>query len=187
VVRSTNPRPHLEITADQKLPAPPSAEIASTGGAVIVATTQGEVRSFAARDLSPIGKWTLEAPRAAGPVAAGGHVFVADASGNVLAFGPDGKRLWQVKLRDAVAPGAPAVKNGVVGFLTRTGGLEGRALTDGSSRGSISLGVLPTGGVLDIGADRVVPTGRGTIRALKPNLADAVNTGNDKTSTGARP
>ena len=185
VIRAGQPRPHLEITADVKLATPLAAELASTGGSIIVLTTDGEVRAFAARDLGPVGKWKLEAPHAAGPIAAGGHAFVADSAGNVLAFGHDGKLLWKVKLGDVMAPGAPAVKDGVVWFLTRSGGLEGRSLADGSAKGKVALGVLPTGGVIDVGTDRYVPSGRGTIRALRSDLA--ATAGPEKAADGAKP
>ncbi|MDX2039145.1 MAG: PQQ-binding-like beta-propeller repeat protein [Isosphaeraceae bacterium] len=170
VILAPQPRPHLEITADQKLPATPAGELASTGGAVIVATSAGEIRSYSASDLAPVGKWTLEAPPAAGPISTGGYAFVADAAGNVLAFGADGNRLWQVKLRDPMAPVAPALQDGAVWFSTRTGGLEGRSLADGSARASMSLGVLPTAGVIDLGPLRLVPAGRGTLRRVVPEV-----------------
>ena len=52
---------------DQRIIADP----ASTGNAVIVATADRHVRALAARDLSPVGSWPLDAPLAGRPIGIG--------------------------------------------------------------------------------------------------------------------
>ena len=59
----------------------------STGSAVIVATADRRVRSLAARDLSPVGSWELDAPLADRLVGSGEGCFVMDRAGGVMAFG----------------------------------------------------------------------------------------------------
>ncbi len=66
-----------ETTLDQRIIADP----ASTGGAVIVATADGKVRALAARDLSPVGSWPLEAPLAGRPYQTKDGCFVMDRGG----------------------------------------------------------------------------------------------------------
>ena len=44
------------------------ADPASTGNAVIVVTADRRVRALAARDLSPVGSWALDAPLAGPPI-----------------------------------------------------------------------------------------------------------------------
>ena len=51
---------------------PLAAAPVSTGGAVVVATSDNKVRSLSARDLSAVGMWTLDNPLAVQPAAIGG-------------------------------------------------------------------------------------------------------------------
>jgi len=164
VVRS--PRPRLVATAEVKLDKPLAADPASTGQAVLVATADGRVRSLASRDLGPQGSWPLEAPRLLGPSVVADHAFVADAAGNVVAFAPDGRRLWSARLREGLPAGPPALRDGSAWFLGRDGTAERLALADGSSRGVVKLRCLPTGGPLAAGPGLVAPTGLGTLRLI---------------------
>ena len=165
LTRADNPRPRLVVSGEASLGQSLVARPASTGRAVLFATSDGKVRALAARDLSPATTVDLPAPRSSGPVAVGDHAFVADAAGDVFAFGPDGQRRWQARLR-AAANDPPAVRGGTAWFLTRSGSLESRALTDGATSERLSLGGLPAGAPLVAGGRLVVPTGLGSIRAV---------------------
>ncbi|MBX6313440.1 MAG: PQQ-binding-like beta-propeller repeat protein, partial [Isosphaeraceae bacterium] len=159
------PVPRLVSPIDPAdLGSPLAAPPASTGEAVLAVTEDGKVRILAARDLSPSGAIPLEAPLRLGPYADAGHAFVADAAGHVLAFGPDGQKLWAIELRDGPPVGAPAVGGDTVWFLGHDGSLERRSLADGSALDRIALDLIPTGGPLPVGPDLVVPVGRGTVR-----------------------
>ena len=143
------------------------ADPATTAEAVIVATVDGKVRALAARDLSAIGAWTLDAPRALGPVGLGGNAVVIDAAGNVLAFGPDGQKLWTAGLKSAPPLGPPLLKDDALWFLSRDGALERRSMTDGSFLDRVDLGVMPTSGMNTDGPDMLVPAAPGTYRTLQ--------------------
>jgi outer membrane protein assembly factor BamB len=138
---------------------------ASTGNAVIVATADGRVRSLAARDLSPVGSWALDAPLAGQPMGIGETCFVTDRSGGIMAFSRDGQRTWSIKLDSAVI-GAPVVLDQSVWFLTRGGKLHVCGLAGGEKRESLALNVLPSGGLLMAGRQEIVPAGKGTIRPV---------------------
>ena len=55
LTRPTDPRPRLVVTAEVNLGKGLRAAPAATGGAVVLATDDGQVRALAARDLSPLG------------------------------------------------------------------------------------------------------------------------------------
>ena len=118
---------------------------ASTGGAVIVATADGRVRALAARDLSPVGSWPLDAPLAGRPIGIGETCFVMDRAGGVMAFGRNGQRTWSIKLDSAVV-GAPVVVDQLVWFLTRGGKLHVLALSDRPERERWSWASCPAAG-----------------------------------------
>ena len=150
-----------ERLLDRRIVAAP----ASTGNAVIVATADGRVRSLAARDLSPVGSWALDAPLAAEPMGVGQTCFVMDRSGGIMAFSRDGQRAWSIKLDSAVI-GAPVVLDQSVWFLTLGGRLHVRGLASGEQRESLALNALPGGGLLMAGRQEIVPAGKGTIRPV---------------------
>ncbi len=135
LIRASDPRPRLIVSAETSLGGELAADPVATTSAVIVVTAENRVRAFAARDLSAIGAWNLDAPLAAPPAMTGGRVFLADSAGNLLAIGEDGQRAWSSKLSgkgDALAQiGAPAIHEGAVWLLTRDGTLHGRKLADG--------------------------------------------------------
>ncbi len=160
-----NPRPRLVVTAEASLGKPIVSELASTGGAVQVATSDGKIRSLSARDLSAASMVDLTSPRTRGPVAAGGHAFVSDAAGDVIVFAADGRRLWSTKLQSPMSD-APAVFKGAAWFLTRSGSIESRNLADGSWVEQLRLGFLPAGPPLACGTTLVVPSGLGSFRAI---------------------
>ena len=126
-----------ERVLDQRIIADP----ASTGDAVIVATADRHVRALAARDLSPVGSWALDAPLAGPPIGIGETCFVMDRAGGVMAFSRDGQRTWSIKLDSAVV-GAPVVVDQSVWFLTRGGKLHVRDLSNGREREQIGAGQL---------------------------------------------
>jgi outer membrane protein assembly factor BamB len=168
VVRATlktAPVPRLVAEAERVLEERIIADPASTGRAVIIATADGHVRSLAARDLSPVGSWKLDAPLTRAPLGIGDHVLVMDRAGNVLAFGPDGQRIWSIKLDSAVI-GEPLVRDQLIWFVTRGGKLHVRSLVDGQPREQLDLGTLPAGGLVMAGKEELVPAARGTIRPV---------------------
>jgi len=166
------PVPRLVVEAEKLLEKGIVADPATTGGAVIVATADQRVRVLSARDLSPVGAWPLEAPLLASPVTAGERCFVFDSAGGILALGPNGRRLWSIKL-DAAVAGPPLIQDELVWLLDREGHLHARSLADGAAREQLELGVLPAGGLLQVGPEAIVPVARGTVQliALHPGLA----------------
>jgi outer membrane protein assembly factor BamB len=159
------PVPRLLVEAERTLDEPIIADPASTGSAVIVATADRRVRALAARDLSPVGSWGLDAPLATRPVRVQDGCFVMDRSGGVLSFGRDGQRAWSINLGAEVV-GEPMVAAGAVWLVTKDGMLHVRSRSDGAERERRSLGVLPSSGPLWVGTAPLVPAGRGTIRPL---------------------
>ncbi|MEO6811986.1 MAG: PQQ-binding-like beta-propeller repeat protein, partial [Isosphaeraceae bacterium] len=149
------------------LGSPLAADPASTGDALVLATVDGKIRVLAGRDLSPSGAYTLDAGRRFGPVGDAGFVFVGDADGRLLAFGPDGKKLWTADLADSLPAGPPAVKDGAAWFLGLDGSLHRLDLNDGSPLERVDLDLLPAGGPLTIGSALALPIARGTLR-LRP-------------------
>jgi hypothetical protein len=167
-------RPRLVAAAEVTLDEPVVSDPASTGAAVLLATADGRIRALAGRDLSPAGAWTPDAPRALGPTTvAVGLAVVADTSGAVLGFGPDGRRLWSIRLGDAPLAGPPAVAEGSLWLLDRAGRLWRRALADGAAQDRIDLDELPAGPPRVVGPDLVVPVARGTFRVLRRPPAGA--------------
>ena len=165
LVKADNPRPRLVVSGEASLGQPLDAKPASTGGAVLLATADGKVRSLAARDLSPATTVDLPSPRSVGPIAVGDHAIGDDSAGDVFAFGPDGQRHWQARLRAATNE-PPAVRGGAAWFLTRSGSIESRALADGATSERIDLASLPAGAPLVAGGRLIVPTGLGSLRAV---------------------
>jgi outer membrane protein assembly factor BamB len=161
----TEPVPRLGVEAEALLDKAIIADPASTGGAVIVATSDQKVRALSARDLSPVGAWPLDAPLVGDPMAVDGHGFVFDGAGGVLALGRDGRRLWSIKLGE-VAMGTPVIQGGSVWLLDQAGRLHRRALADGSAREHLDLGILPVGGMIRIGPRTLVPVARGTVQPV---------------------
>lgn len=157
-----------EATLDQRIIADP----VSTGGAVIVATADGKVRALAARDLSPVGSWPLAAPLASRPYPTKDGCLVMDRAGGVIAFGRDGQRTWTINLPTEVV-GIPLVKDQSITFLTADGSLHVRARADGAPLDQKPLGVLPSGGLLELGDQLLIADARGTIRLVSPGPEDS--------------
>lgn len=167
LVREPEPRPRLVASAEVRLDHPPVADPASTGAAVLVACDDGTVRSLAARDLSPQGSWPLDGAAAVvGPVAVGGMGFAVDGRGGVLAFAPDGRRLWAGRIDGTRVVGPPALLGGSAWFLGRDGGARSFTLEGGSAGPAIPLDTLPAAGPLAVGDDLLIPAGVGTLRPL---------------------
>jgi hypothetical protein len=164
-----DPRPRLVAAAEAAIGKELTTDPGSTGTAVVLATSDGRVRSLTARDLSPIGAWPLEAPAATPPFAVAGHLFVVDRAGGVIAIGPDGQRLWAITLKGGAPVGAPVVADQSVVFLSGDGALERISLTDGAPLEEHRLGILPAGGPLSLGSRFVVPVANGTLRLLQTN------------------
>jgi outer membrane protein assembly factor BamB len=163
-----DPRPRLVAAAEVSLGASLLADPAATAGAVVVATSDGRVRSLSARDLSPVGAWPLAAPLADAPASVDGHVFVADIDGGILALGGDGQRLWSSSLAGSVPYGPPLLREDSVWFLARDGSLRRHSLKDGTALDRIDLNLLPAGPLRTIGGDLVVAVGNGTVRPVSP-------------------
>ncbi|WP_406699924.1 PQQ-binding-like beta-propeller repeat protein [Singulisphaera sp. Ch08] len=161
-----DPRPRLVASVEVSLGASLLADPVSTGSAIVLATSDGRLRSLAARDLSPIGAWPVESSLAMLPTSLGSLVFATDQSGGVYAFGADGQRIWSTKLRGTGAVSAPAILDDSVSFLTQDGVLHRLSLTDGSPLDRIELNLLPAGDLLTSGPDLVVPVANGTVRLL---------------------
>ena len=165
VAKKTMPVARLVGEAQAVLEERIIADPASTGSAVIVVTADRRVRALAARDLSPVGSWALEAPLAGPPIGIDDMCFVTDRAGGVMAFGRDGQRIWSIQLESAVV-GAPLIRDQSVWLITQRGKLHVRALSDGQTRGELALSVLPTGGLIMAGKQLLVPVGQGTVRKL---------------------
>ncbi len=166
-------RPRVIVTAEFRLDKPLAADPASTGSSVLVVTTDGKVRSLAARDLGPQGSWTLEATRLLGPVVVADHVFVADSAGNILTFAPDGRKLWGAKLRDTITVGPPAVLDESAWFLGRDGSLQRFSMANGTAQSVTNLDFLPAGGPLSAGPELVVPSGVGSLRLVDKKVLES--------------
>jgi outer membrane protein assembly factor BamB len=170
ITRANDPRPRLVVSGETTLGKDLVADPASTGGAFVVATSDGRARALSARDLSPAGAWPLDAPLALPPATVSGRVYLADTAGGVLALGADGERLWSATLGEKSGPvevvGPPAVRGQAVWFLARDGTLHARSLADGSSVATIPLNILPAGGPVAVGNDLAIPVGLGAVRLL---------------------
>ena len=189
MVRRETPLPRLVVTTQVDLKHPIIADPASTGGAVVFATDDGKIHVLSGRDLSPVGITTLEAPRALGPLEAGGRVFVADAAGNILAFGPQGQKLWSVALNEPPPIVPPVVAKDMILLLGREGKLLRRSLADGSGREPLPLDIVASGDPHLVGSDVVVPVSPGAVRLLKADFvgskpAEAASTSTQKPKRG---
>jgi hypothetical protein len=165
LAKKTAPVAQLVSEAQASLGQRILADPVTAGGAVIVVTADGRVRALAARDLSPVGTWALEAPLAGAPVQGGDGCFVMDRSGGVMAFGAGGKRAWSINLGFEVV-GAPLIIGQNVWMITSDGQVHVRASSDGQPRNRFALGILPASGLLRAGEQVLVAAGRGTIRPL---------------------
>jgi hypothetical protein len=167
LVRVSDPRPRLVVAAETSLGSAVVSAPASTAGAVVVATADGQARALSARDLSPVGSWRLDAPPAVPPATVNGRCYLADTAGGVLALGEDGRRVWSCKLPGtATVAGPPSARGPSVWFLTRDGSLHARDAASGEPAASLALGVLPAGGPVAVGDDLAIPSGSGTLRLL---------------------
>ena len=165
----TNPRPRLVVAAERKLDSPALGNPAATGPALVVVTADLKIRSFAARDLAPLGSWPMTTPPVLGPCAVGGFVFVVDAAGQVFAFDADGRRLWTANLRQTRVVGLPVVRNNAVWFATRDeSGVEALSLVDGTSLGQTRIDAEIAAGLLASDTDLVIPTGLSTLQTFIP-------------------
>ncbi|MHB1559027.1 MAG: outer membrane protein assembly factor BamB family protein [Isosphaeraceae bacterium] len=169
LVLKTMPVPRLVAEAERTLDKGIVADPATTGGSVLVATADGQIRSLAARDLSPIGAWPLESSIAGEPVGLGDGGLAMDRAGGIMAFGRDGQKSWTIKLGAEVA-GAPLVVGRSLVILTSDGVLHLRARSDGAPMDRRPLGVLPAGGPIAAGRDAMIPVAPGTIRPLALDL-----------------
>lgn len=169
LVLKTTPVPKLVAEAERTLDKEIVADPATTGGAVLVATADGQVRSLAARDLSPIGAWPLESSISGSPIGLDDGALAMDRAGGIMAFSRDGQKSWTIKLGAEVA-GAPLVVGRSLVILTSDGVLHLRARSDGAPLDRRPLGVLPAGGPIAAGRDAMIPVARGTIRPLALDL-----------------
>ncbi len=170
LVVEAEPRPRLTVAAERKLDSPPLGDPAATEQAVLIVTADLKIRSFAGRDLSPLGSWPLATPPTLGPVVVGGFGFVVDASGQVFAFDGDGRRLWTATLREPRVTGPPVVRNHAAWFVTRDGGsVEALALSDGASTHRTQIDIEPAGGLFAAETDLILPTGSSTWQTFTPN------------------
>jgi PQQ-like domain len=169
VVLKQSPVPRLVGEATTTLPQRIIAGPVSTGGALVVVTADRHVRALSTRDLSPAGSWALDAPLSGEPAPFADGCFVMDRAGGIMTLGRDGKRLWSINLKAATV-GIPLVQDQTVWFLTADGSLHVRARADGAELDRISLGILPDGGLLQLGKQVLVSAGRGTIRPVAAKL-----------------
>jgi outer membrane protein assembly factor BamB len=174
LVLKTTPVPRMVVEAEKPVDSRIVADPAATGGAVLVATADGRVRSLAARDLSPVGAWPLEASIAGGPVGFPDGGLAADRAGGIMAFGRDGQKTWSIQLGAEVV-GTPQLLGHSLLILTSDGVLHLRARSDGAPLDRRSLGVLPAGGPIATGREAAIAVGPGTIRPLALESIGASN------------
>jgi hypothetical protein len=93
-------------------------------------------------------------------------VVVLDVAGGVVLIERDGRRAWTTKLPSPAA-GPALIRGDVLWLPTRDGRARGLALADGRESAALDLGVEPTGGLIAVGPDVLVPTGRGVLQTLK--------------------
>jgi len=167
LVLEQDPRPRLISSAEVSLGSEVLGDPASTGLAVIVATDDGNVRSLAANDLSPIGAWPTHSKLTAFPETVGSFVFAGTAKGEVMAFSQDGQRLWSSQLTGSASPTTPVIVNDSVWMLTEDGTVYQLALTDGSVLNRRELHLLPGGQLIAANSHLVVPTASGSVALLK--------------------
>jgi outer membrane protein assembly factor BamB len=92
-----------------------------------------------------------------------------DRAGGVMAFSRDGQRIWSIQLDSAVV-GGPVIVEQLVWIVTQAGKLSVRELATGKERETLTLGTLPSGGIVMAGRQELVAAGNGTIR---PVVADS--------------
>ena len=166
LVIKAEPARKIVAEAETTLDGPIAADPACTATAVVVALVDGTVRALSARDLSAVGSWKLEAPLLRAPQAAGGSVVVLDAAGGVMLLGRDGRRAWATKLPSPAA-GSALMRGDVLWLPTQDGRARGLSLADGRESASLDLGAAPADGMIEVGPDVLVPTGRGVLQTLK--------------------
>ena len=164
LVLKTSPVPRLVAEIERTLDSRIVADPASTGTAVLVPTADGRIRSLAARDLSPVGAWPLEASIAGKPEGSGDGGLVMDRAGGLMAFGRDGQKSWSIHLGAEVV-GARLIGTSLVA-LTSDGVLHVRARADGAERDRRPLAVLPAGGPIAAGRELMIPVAPGTFRPM---------------------
>ncbi len=162
----TEGRPRLAVIGESTIKERLTRDPVSTGGAIMLTTSDQRIRCLAARDFSPVGAWPLEAPLALPPLSVAGRGFIATKDGKILALGSDGQRLWSTVLASGPPVGPPVIQDQVVSFISRNGIVERRSLSDGSSLTREPLGVIPSGGLVASGSDLLVPVAAGTVRVL---------------------
>jgi outer membrane protein assembly factor BamB len=173
VVRKDDSRSRLVLDdAPVDLGSPPAAPPVANQDAVILATTDGNVRALSARDLSPVGSWPLPGPLTVGPTRAGDYIVTIDISGHVLALGPDGVRAWSAEL-GAPPAGPPAAWGDALWFLDNRGILHGLAVASGAEVERSPLNLLPAGGPISGEGGLVVPSGPGSLRVWRPGTTSS--------------
>jgi outer membrane protein assembly factor BamB len=166
LVVKADPARRIVVEAETALDQAVVADPACTETAVVVATADDSVRALSARDLGAVGSWKLDAPLLLPPQAVDGRVVVMDASGGVMLLERDGRRAWTVKL-EAPAAGPALIRGDLLWIPTRDARARGLALADGRESLALDLGVEPAGGLIAVGPDVLVPTGRGVFHSLK--------------------
>ena len=96
-----------------------------------------------------------------------------DRAGGVMAFGRDGQRTWSINLPAEVVGIAPG--RGSIGQLLdcATGRCTSAPAPTVLRSTSMTLGVLPSGGLLALGHQVLIAAARGTIRPVRPVPGDA--------------
>lgn len=173
--RPTSNRPRLSPSVEVNLTEAIVGQVATTGKALVVVTSDQKLRSLSARDFSPIGAWDLSAPVTQGPASIGGYVFLADASGTIHCLAADGRRLWAVQVSGPGLFLPPFLKEGMASFLAQDGQVLVYKLDDGTLLDRVGLGVVPSGAPLTPGDSVVIPVGLGSLRTVRANaLAEEV-------------
>ena len=85
-----------------------------------------------------------------------------------LPLSADGRRLWAATLREPRVVGPPVVRDHAAWFVTREGTIEALGLADGAVVRHDPLGVAPSGGLLVVDDDLVIPTGTSTWQVFIP-------------------
>lgn len=166
LVVQAEPARRIVAETETTLDSPIAADPACTTTAVVVATVDGTVLALSARDLGAVGSWKLDAPLLRAPQAVDGRVVVLDVAGGVVLIERGGRRAWTTKLPSPAA-GPALIRGDVLWLPTRDGRARGLALADGRESAALDLGVEPTGGLIAVGPDVLVPTGRGVLQTLK--------------------
>ncbi|WP_337176543.1 PQQ-binding-like beta-propeller repeat protein [Paludisphaera sp.] len=161
-----DPARRIAVEAETALDQPIVADPACAESAVVVVTADGVVRALSARDLGAVGSWKLDAPPLGAPRPVAGRVVVLDSAGGVMLLERDGRLAWTTKLASP-AVGPPLIRGDMLWIPTRDGRARGLALADGREAAAPDLGVEPAGGLIAVGGDVFVPTGRGVLQPLR--------------------